>query len=52
MPAPSAKRFNPTIRTFAARLATAGKHPMLVLGAIMRKLLVIAYGILRSGHPF
>ena len=52
MPAISAQRFNPTLRAFAARLAASGKHPMLILGAIMRKLLVIAYGVLRSGRPF
>lgn len=52
MPARSARRFNPTLHAFAERLAAAGKHPMLILGAIMRKLLVLAYGILRSGRPF
>ena len=30
----------------------AGKHKRLVIGAVMRKLLVLAFGILRSGVPF
>ena len=52
MPAICACRFNPTLRIFAQRLAAAGKHKRLIIGAVMRKLLVLAYGILRSGLPF
>jgi transposase len=52
MPAIVALRFNPTLRVFADRLAAAGKHKRLVIGAVMRKLLVLAYGILRSGVAF
>jgi transposase len=52
MPAMVAARFNPTLRAFAARLLAAGKHKRLIIGAVMRKLLVLAYGILRSGVPF
>jgi hypothetical protein len=52
MPAIVAQRFNPTLRIFAGRLLTAGKHKQLVVGAVMRKLLVLAYGILRSGVAF
>ena len=33
-------------------LSAAGKHKRLINGAVMRKLLVLAYGILRSGVPF
>ncbi|HEY1654347.1 MAG TPA: IS110 family transposase, partial [Candidatus Tumulicola sp.] len=29
-----------------------GKHKRLIIGAVMRKLLVLAYGILRSGVAF
>ncbi|HEX6184105.1 MAG TPA: IS110 family transposase, partial [Pyrinomonadaceae bacterium] len=29
-----------------------GKCPMQVIGAAMRKLLHIAYGVLKSGRPF
>ena len=52
MPAMVALRFNPTLRVFADRLLAAGKHKRLVIGAVMRKLLVLAYGILRSGKRF
>lgn len=49
MPAITASHFNPTLRIFAGRLLAAGKHKRLIIGAVMRKLLVPAYGILRSG---
>jgi transposase len=49
MPAIVALRFNPTLRIFAERLLAAGKHKRLIIGAVMRKLLVLAYGVLRSG---
>jgi transposase len=52
MPAMVALRFNSTLRTFADRLKAAGKHKRLVIGAVMRKLLVLAYGVLRSGIAF
>ncbi len=52
MPAMVALRFNPTLRIFAERLLAAGKHKRLIIGAVMRKLLVLAYGILRSGVAF
>ncbi|MGA7094072.1 MAG: transposase [Candidatus Cybelea sp.] len=52
MPAIVALRFNPTLRVFAERLLAAGKHKRLIIGAVMRKLLVLAYGILRSGVAF
>lgn len=52
MPAMVALRFNPTLRIFAERLSSAGKHKLLIIGAVMRKLLVLAYGILRSGVAF
>ena len=52
MPAIVALRFNPILREFADRLAAVGKHKRLIIGAVMRKLLVLAYGILRSGKRF
>jgi len=52
LPAIVALRFNPVLRIFAERLATIGKHKRLVIGAVMRKLLVLAYGVLRSGTRF
>jgi transposase len=52
MPAIVALRFNPTLRMFAERPLAAGKHKRLIIGAVMRKLLVLAYGVLRSGVAF
>jgi hypothetical protein len=34
------------------RLVTNGKRPMVVLGAAMRKLLHLAFGVLKSKKPF
>lgn len=39
-------------KRFRERLAAAGKPPMLVIGAMMRKLLHVAYGVLKSGKAF
>lgn len=52
MPALSAARFNPVIRRFAQRLAARGKPKMTIVAAVMRKLLTLAYGVLKSGRPF
>ena len=52
MPAMVALRCNPILRIFAQRLSAGGKHKRLIIGAVMRKLLVLAYGILRSGLAF
>ncbi|MFH0343558.1 MAG: IS110 family transposase [Chromatiales bacterium] len=39
-------------RAFRDRLAAAGKPPMVILGAMMRKLVHVAFGILKSGTHF
>lgn len=39
-------------RAFRDRLAAAGKPPMLIIGAMMRKLVHVTYGVLKSGKPF
>lgn len=52
LPAIVAQRHNPTLKAFAQRLRATGKAPMVVIGAIMRKLLILAYGVLRSGEPY
>jgi len=39
-------------RAFKDRLVTAGKPPMVILGAMMRKLVHVAFGVLKSGQPF
>lgn len=51
-PALTAKQHNPHLRRFAQRLAEAGKAKMVVVAAVMRKLLVLIYAILKSGHPY
>jgi transposase len=51
-PAVTALRFNPLIKAMGLRLSAAGKNKMLILGAAMRKLLHIAYGVLKSRQPF
>jgi transposase len=51
-PALSAKQHNPQLRRFAQRLAQAGKAKMVIVAAVMRKLLVLSYAILKSGHPY
>lgn len=51
-PALSAKQHNPHLRCFAQRLTAAGKAKMVVVAAVMRKLLVLVYAILKSGRPY
>ncbi|MBV9865690.1 MAG: transposase [Abitibacteriaceae bacterium] len=51
-PALAALRCNPLIQAFGQRLAQQGKSKMLIVGAAMRKLLHLAYGVLKSGQPF
>jgi transposase len=51
MPAVVAMRCNPALRTFAERLRAAGKRPKVVITAVMRKLLLLAVALLRSGQP-
>lgn len=52
MPAMVAVTRTPWGRTFRDRLAAAGKPPMVVLGAMMRKLVHVAFGVLKSGQKF
>lgn len=51
-PALAAIRHNPIIKALADRLRSQGKEKMVIVGAAMRKLLQLAYGILKSGRPF
>jgi transposase len=39
-------------RAFRDRLLAAGKPPMVIIGAMMRKLVHVAFGVLKSGKPF
>lgn len=52
MPALVAVRFNPLLHTFYEKLLAKGKPKKVALVAVMRKLLVLAYGVLKSGKPF
>jgi transposase len=52
MPAVVAKRYNPRLRAFAQHLLDRGLCQMQVLVAVMRKLLHLIFGILKSGRPF
>ncbi len=51
-PAIVARQHNPTIKAFIARLKASGKPSMLIIGAAMRKLVHIIYGVLKSGKAF
>jgi transposase len=52
LPAVVAKRHNPILARFAARLQQRGISGKRLIVAIMRKLLHLIYGILKSGKPF
>lgn len=52
MPALVAWQHNPVIKEFCQRLKSNGKNGKAIVCAVMRKLLHIAYGILKSGMPF
>jgi transposase len=52
MPAVVAMTRTPWGRAFSNRLLAAGKPKKLILGALMRKIVAIAYGVLKSGTPF
>jgi transposase len=51
-PTIAATNYNPIIRAFYERLLKAGKCKMVALGAAMRKLVHIIYGVLKSNKPF
>jgi len=51
-PAIVAIKHNPQIRALGVRMKGRGKCPMQIIGAAMRKLVHIAYGVLKSGRPF
>ena len=51
-PAVAALRYNPTIRAVRDRLRAAGKPTMVIIGAAMRKLIHLAFGVLKSGKAY
>lgn len=52
MPALTAHTRNPIIAALRARLLARGKAKMTVVIAVMRKLLHLCYGVLKTGRPF
>ncbi|MBV8375029.1 MAG: IS110 family transposase [Candidatus Eremiobacteraeota bacterium] len=52
LPAVAVIRCNPILKDFANRLRSSGKHGKQIVAAVMRRLLILAYGVLKSGHPF
>jgi len=51
-PAITALRCSPFFQQWAEGLRARGKSKMSVIGAVMRKLIHIAYGVLKSARPF
>jgi transposase len=51
-PAIAAIKYNPYIKAMSLRLKERGLCPMQIIGAAMRKLVHLAYGVLKSGKPF
>ena len=52
MPAIVAKKHNPILTEFYDRLIKKGKPKKVALCAVMRKLLVLSYGVLKSEKEF
>jgi len=52
MPALVAMKYNPILIDMKSRLLKAGKPKMLIVGAAMRKLVHIIYGVLKNNQPF
>lgn len=51
-PALTAMRFNPSIHALRERLTRKGKPKMVIVGAAMRKLVHLAFGVLKSGRAY
>jgi transposase len=51
-PALAALRHNPIVQALRERLRARGKHRMVIVGAAMRKLVHLAFGVLKTGEPF
>ena len=52
LPTQTAVRFNSLLRGLFARLVAAGKPKMQAIGACMRKLVMLYYGVLKNRQPF
>ena len=51
-PAITAIEHNPVVKQLAQRLAAKGKHKSVIRVAAMRKLMHLAYGVLKNNQPF
>jgi len=52
MPALVAMKHNPVLLEMRKKMLKAGKPKMLIVGAVMRKLIHIMYGVLKNDQPF
>lgn len=52
MPGMVAKRYNPVVVAMAKRLEARGLTAKAIVGASMRRLVHLIYGVLKSGQPF
>ncbi len=52
LPAVTAKRCNPHVRALCERLAARGKNPKAIVGAAMRKLVHLCFGVLKTRTPY
>jgi transposase len=52
LPTLTAIRFNPLLKGLFERLVKAGKPKMQAVGACMRKLVMLCYGVLKNRAPF
>ena len=52
MPGMVARRHNPVLKAFGDRLQSSGLAPKAVIGAVMRKMAHLIYGVINSGIPF
>jgi transposase len=52
MPALVARQWNPHIKAFSERLLAKGKTKMAVIGACMRKLAHLCFGVVHTGRPY
>lgn len=52
LPAITAKKCNPIVKTFSQKLEKSGKTKMCIIGACMRRLLHIIFGVLKTKTEF
>jgi transposase len=52
MAAVTASRHNPVLRPFYEKLIARGKPPKVAIIAVLRRLVVFANAVLKSGHPW